>query len=323
MGEEYTIAAVVVTFNRKELLLKNINASFKQKRKLNRIIIIDNHSTDGTKEYVYSNLDKNCQKEIDYVYLKENVGGSGGFSYGVQYAYEHGYDYLWLMDDDGRPWNEDTLLNLVSYIDDNRLYNQPIMLNSLVQCDDNNLSFGEVQDGRIIYKKEEIKYKELKGHCSLFNGTLISKELVQKIGFPRNDYFIKGDEKEYFARTLKNNIFNSTIVNSLYFHPSPIRWNDLRVILGKRLFNNIEPGWKEYYNMRNVCLNNKMYERKYSWINFRFYLIRCFKIILFGDKKLYLLKMITTAYSHANKGYTGKYILPNGQKNTEWEKTTI
>ena len=323
MGEEYTVAAVVVTFNRKELLLKNINACYKQKRKLNKIIIIDNHSTDGTKEYIYSNLDKNHQEGIDYVYLKENVGGSGGFSYGVQYAYEHGYDYIWLMDDDGRPWNEDTLLNLTSYIDENKLYSQTIMLNSLVQCDDNNLSFGEVQDGRIIYKKEEIKYKELKGHCSLFNGTLISKELVQKIGFPRNDYFIKGDEKEYFARTLKNNIFTSTIVNSLYFHPSPIRWDDLRVIFGKRIFNNIEPGWKEYYNMRNVCLNNIIYESNYTWINFRFYLIRCFKVILFAEKKLYLLKMITTAYSHANKGYTGKYLLPNGQKNSGWKITTI
>ena len=43
----YTIAAVIVTYNRKELLLKNILSCQEQKRLLDKIIIIDNHSTDG------------------------------------------------------------------------------------------------------------------------------------------------------------------------------------------------------------------------------------------------------------------------------------
>ena len=57
------------------------------------------------------------------------------------------------------------------------------MINSLVQCDEENLTFGEFQDDEIIYHKNQIKYDELKGHCSLFNGTLISKELVKRLVF--------------------------------------------------------------------------------------------------------------------------------------------
>lgn len=318
-----TIAAVIVTYNRKELLLANLKACFAQKRALDKVIIIDNHSSDGTKDYVFERIDQANHDKIDYVYLEENVGGSGGFSYGVKYAYKDNYDYIWLMDDDGRPWNEETLYYLEKYLLDNNIRNVPIMINSLVQCDENNLTFGEIQDDAIIYFKNEIKYEELKGHCSLFNGTLISKELVVKIGAPRDDYFIKGDEKEYFARTVMHGIFTSTIVNSMYYHPSPIKWDNSKVILGKRIFNNIEPGWKEYYNMRNVCLNNRMYANKSGFVNLRFYLIRCGKILIYCKDKLNLLKMVTIAYRHAQKGYTGKYILPNGQVNVKWERTTI
>lgn len=319
----YTIAAVIVTYNRKELLLKNILSCQEQKRLLDKIIIIDNHSTDGTRDYIFKEIDKSYYDKIDYVFLDENVGGSGGFSFGVKYAYEKGYDFIWLMDDDGRPWDENTLQNLELYIKNNYLYNTPVMINSLVQCDEENLSFSESQDGKIIYHKNQIKYDELKGHCSLFNGTLISKELVKKIGIPRDDYFIKGDEKEYFARTLKNGIFTTTVVNSLYYHPSPFKWDESITIFGKTIFNNIEPGWKEYYNMRNVCLNNKLYKKNSSIVNFKNYIKRCLKILVYGENKAYLLRMITIAYNHSKKGYTGKYFLPNGQVNPDWVYQTI
>ena len=45
-------AAVIVTYNRKELLEENIKALLDQSEKLNKIFIIDNNSTDGTKSYL-------------------------------------------------------------------------------------------------------------------------------------------------------------------------------------------------------------------------------------------------------------------------------
>lgn len=72
MNNPISIAAVVVTFNRITLLQKCIKALYNQTKKLDAIIVINNNSTDGTKEW----LDK--QNNIIVIH-QENVGGSGGF----------------------------------------------------------------------------------------------------------------------------------------------------------------------------------------------------------------------------------------------------
>ena len=43
-----TVAAVVVTFNRSRLLLECLQALLTQTRPIDRIILVDNASTDGT-----------------------------------------------------------------------------------------------------------------------------------------------------------------------------------------------------------------------------------------------------------------------------------
>lgn len=314
---EKTIAAVIVTYNRKELLLKNIRSCLSQNKSLNKIIIIDNHSTDGTKDYIFNQLeDINI---IDYQYLEVNSGGSGGFNYGTKYAYDQGYDYFWLMDDDGRPLNNNTLSVIVDYIEENNLINIPLMLNSLVMCNNNDLSFGVLQDNKIIFKKEDVCYSFISNFCNAYNGTLLSKELINKIGLPRGDYFIKGDEKEYLARAIKNRVYCGTVTNSLYYHPSPTKVGKSKYIFGKEFVNNIENGWKEYYNMRNVCLNYKLYKKHKYLSMLKYYFVRVIKICLYSNEKLHILKMSTQGFIHSLFGITGIYYLPNGKKNKKLE----
>ena len=95
------IAAIVVTFNRKELLKENIKCLLNQTMKdLFDIIIIDNHSTDDTRSEINIYI-KN--KDIIYKDTGSNLGGAGGFQFGIKYAAEHNYDYIWVMDDDCMP----------------------------------------------------------------------------------------------------------------------------------------------------------------------------------------------------------------------------
>ena len=60
-----TVCAVVVTYNRKELLIKCLKSLLKQTTPLQAIIIIDNNSTDNTQElllqekYITQITDKN------------------------------------------------------------------------------------------------------------------------------------------------------------------------------------------------------------------------------------------------------------------------
>jgi len=52
MHAEKSICAVVVTFNRKKLLLNCLGALKAQTRQLSHIVVIDNASTDGTADFL-------------------------------------------------------------------------------------------------------------------------------------------------------------------------------------------------------------------------------------------------------------------------------
>ena len=67
------IAAVVVTFNRKEYLVKNIEALLAQVNAPMDILIIDNASTDGTEETIRHYMDAG---QILYENTGENLGGA-------------------------------------------------------------------------------------------------------------------------------------------------------------------------------------------------------------------------------------------------------
>ena len=93
------VAAVVVTYNRRQLLNENLTCLLAQSRPVD-IIVIDNASTDGTFESLGELIDSG---RINYYNTGSNLGGAGGFSFGIERAVELGYDYVWVMDDDCMP----------------------------------------------------------------------------------------------------------------------------------------------------------------------------------------------------------------------------
>ena len=94
------INCVIVTYNRVELLKENLDAVMSQTYPLHKIFVINNHSTDSTEEYLTRFSDN---PQIIACNLEENIGGAGGFSYGLKKAVQEGCDYVWMMDDDTIP----------------------------------------------------------------------------------------------------------------------------------------------------------------------------------------------------------------------------
>lgn len=92
--------AVVVTYNRLNKL-KNCIAAIKAQSVAVRFIhVVDNNSSDGTKEWLLENAER--LNIIPHI-LDYNGGGAGGFNVGIRAAYSAGADWTWVMDDDVYP----------------------------------------------------------------------------------------------------------------------------------------------------------------------------------------------------------------------------
>lgn len=259
------ICAVVVTYNRKELLEKQIiEILHNQELKIDAYYVIDNCSTDGTRSLV-----KEYEGTvIKYCKTKSNCGGAGGFSYGLQRAFEDKYDWYILMDDDGRPMDKNCFENMKKHIvkkgyDSQKMY----LLNSLVLSDNDTLSFGLGHIERITELNSVVTENEVVGMINPFNGTWISSGLVEKIGVPNGDFFIKGDENDYLRRAQSAGAFVATIVDSMYFHPKLGGYKKKKVF-GKEMYVYIEPAWKEYYSVRNYTFSFLQFGKKKDAILF-------------------------------------------------------
>ncbi len=104
-----SISAIVLTYNRKDLLTRCVDAIRAQTFACNRIIVVDNGSTDGTAEWVTERFGET----VELYRLPQNTGASGGFSMAMRIGYEQGDEQIWVMDDDVVP-QPDALERLVA-----------------------------------------------------------------------------------------------------------------------------------------------------------------------------------------------------------------
>jgi GT2 family glycosyltransferase len=236
------VAGLIVTFNRKELLKETIDGIMNQTLSVEKLFIINNASTDGT-EKVLEEYKKIYSNKIEVVNLDNNLGGAGGFNFGIHYIYDtFEYDWIWLMDDDALP-AKNALETLFQYYD------------SLSEKKQKKI--GVLQNKRVLDRKwfneNNGKYfpiKAKKRWAGTFVGYLIKTEIVGRIGFPEKEFFIYSDDVEYTFRVRKMGYKTLTILGSYIYHPT---WTtQLDYIFKKREIK--IPGWKIYYVFRNPFL---------------------------------------------------------------------
>ncbi len=204
------VAAVVVTYNRKVLLAENIEALLAQScSEILEIIIIDNASTDGT-DYMMKKYNDNAQ--VKYVNTGANLGGAGGFQCGIRYAAEHGYDYVWVMDDDCIPTN--TALEVFVNMD-KQLNGDYGFLSSKVLWKDGTICRMNVQRKSIWENVSEWKKPLVPIVMASFVSLFIPVKQVRKFGLPIKEFFIWTDDWEYTRRISmqeKSYLVNESVV---------------------------------------------------------------------------------------------------------------
>lgn len=245
------VVAVVVTFKRKDLLLQVLDSLLTQTEVPSKILVIDNNSGDGTEEAVTSlSL---SHDNIVYQNTGANLGGAGGFHFGFEAAKAYDYSHLWLMDDDFQP-AQDCLEKMLALQHTGIV--QPIRFNLDGSCAElspvtYNLSSPfifnpKTQSVLDIYEKSEIQQRqELDGIP--FEGPLISKEVVDKVGLPEAKFFIFYDDLDYAIRTRKAGY---KIICSPDIKATRLLMNNQ----GDDLLS-----WKGYFMLRNLFYVHKVH----------------------------------------------------------------
>ena len=206
VSNEKKVIAVIVTYNRKELLKECIEAILNQNYKKCDVFVVDNNSTDGTYEYIKELL-KN--KRVIYKNTGANLGGAGGFNFGIKEAYELGCDFVWIMDDDCIV-HKDTLQEFMTA--DKKLKGKYGFLASKVLWKDNNICEMNVQRGTLTKKVEDFDSELVPVVMSSFVSLFISTKKVKEFGLPIKEFFIWTDDWKYTRRISRK--YDSYLVNN-------------------------------------------------------------------------------------------------------------
>jgi len=244
ISNDEKIIMVVVTFNRKQLLRKNICSLLDQSRLPDAIIVVDNASSDGTQEMLREEFPNHPL--LQYVNLGSNLGGAGGFHYGAKLAVEKGADWVCLMDDDCR-LHPDCMRQLLKNVDDRKNVYSPIILS--------------VEDKKTVLWgiNATVDTGNHKIVTLPFNGFLIHRESIAEIGYPDKDFFIYGDDADYNFRARASGREIIMVTDSVMYHPLKNTLQGLNII---KMFMNKH--WV-YYKLRNAIV---VFNR-YGYLSFK------------------------------------------------------
>lgn len=238
---------VLVTFNRLNMLKKALELYKNQSRKPDMIIIVDNASTDGTKEYIQEWRKENNNLNVVIKDLPMNMGGSGGFHEGLAESLKHPLDWIWVADDDAFPeLNAFEQFDLfIKRFPAEELNQISVVAGMVINHDKIDLlhrrrlhcKFGKIKE--IDVEEAEYKMDFFEFDLISYVGAIIKREALQKVGLTEKDYFIWFDDVEHSVRLRQH--------GKIYCVPAIKIQHDQTITFR-------EITWKRYYGLRNKLL---------------------------------------------------------------------
>lgn len=201
MHTKYVVAAVIVTHNRRQLLRSSLYAIALQASSLYRIIIVDNASTDGTHEMLAAE-GWLSRPNVELITLPQNIGGAGGFNYGIRRAYELGADWAWVMDDDCIPQPDclERLLTAIESFPKEIRDNIGFLASRVLWKDGAPCLMNLPVPHQLWIESHAITSNLTRISSSSFVSMLINRKAIEAVGLPVKEFFIWFDDSEYCRR---------------------------------------------------------------------------------------------------------------------------
>lgn len=305
------IGVVLVTFNRLNELQKTIRLYEKQTKLPEYILVVDNHSTDGTTEFLENWAKEDGPVQHKLITLPQNMGGSGGFYAGTEAASEMDAEWIWLADDDGYPQN-----NALEELEKFSESHPDIMSKTVALCTENLGEHGIATGHRVRVKKilgsavlVPVSEKEYhKEYFSLdvysFVGAMVNKNALLKAGFPQKEFFIYADDTEHALRMGKLGDILCVPAAKVYHYDNYV-------------FSR-EASWRDYYVTRNLLLTLK-WHCGYPACFFR---LICRMLTAFRSRNVEKIKVVWVGICDAQKGKIGIHPLyrPGWQPKKKFSK---
>ena len=288
------IVAVVVTYNRLALL-RRLVTRLGEVPEVDEVLVVDNASTDGTGSWLHD-------APVASRSLPTNTGGAGGFHEGLAWALERDADLMWLMDDDGLP-EPDCLARLLGHGELD--FWGPVVVD---EDDPDRLVFPIRLPGgtRAVGRVDEVRAAAVGGLVRdvviPFNGVLVTRDLVERIGLPRSEFFVWGDDVEYLWRANDAGARTATVVDATVRHPS-VGELGTRMMFGRTTYNHSPSDLKHYCMARNNTVNLRTYR---GWPHVLMFWVKTMWFYLFTRRQPGRLPMSArAAYAGLRGDFTG------------------
>jgi GT2 family glycosyltransferase len=303
---------VTVAYNAVKVLPRQIDALLRQTRSLQEIVVVDNASSDGTGAMLAERY-----PQVTLLRMSENLGQAGGWSIGISYAaLRKQHDWIWTFDNDSVPAPEalEALLNGMEALENaDTVIGMAAPMPVHRETGTSYLPF-LWRDGFVKPSAEQARQPMWFADMVIASGCLVGRDVVEKIGLPRADFFMDFCDFEYCLR-LRSHGYKIAIVNCVKLDHEIGNARKIRLFGSPGLWTN-HPPFREYYFSRNLAYlgwwlyPNRSTKRSVA----RYVASRGVRVLLFGTRKLSCLMRMIQGFHDGVRGRLGIRLRPESDR---------
>ena len=276
------VIVLILSYNGKSLLEEAVNSYLANDYPRFEVIVIDNGSNDGTREYVH-----NSWSNVKVIRTEKNLGYSGGLNFGMDYAFNQEMaDFVLISNNDVKA--DDRLIGELVKVgmQDPKIgfvtgkvydYESPNVLQTVGKVENQDTGLVKHLGRREVDKGQYEEVQQLPTAEDVF--MLVSKGVYFETGGYDLNFRFQSEQWDWHERAKKKGF-------KVYYTPYAKLWHKEGMTIGK-----ISP-MHVFYDSRNVMLVILIHKttrqlKKYLKLKYKMLLVSSVKYIVKGKFKLF------------------------------------